>query len=224
MILIYNVIIDEKKRNKYDLVFSDILIDLNFPFEIRYLCDELIESDLSPYSHLLIMGSELLASEENTDNEKVSDVIRHFVEKKKAILGICYGHQMIAKTISGRKVCRKRKVPEFGWKKIEIKTNPLFRGIKNPVFYESHYDEVYNLDKDYQIIATNDDCPVQAFQYKNLPIWGVQFHPEVDYETGEASLKQRFKEFPTEKKHYVNEIDDVRNFDQRLKIFENFIA
>ncbi len=224
MLLIYNTIIDEVKKKKYDKVFSRIFNDLNYGFQIRYLDKDLSDVVLSFFSHLLVTGSELFASEENKENDKVTGVIRHFVKKEKAILGICYGHQMLAKTISGKQVCRKRKEPEFGWKKVEIKSKPLFRGISNPVFYESHYDELYNLGEDYQIIATNSDCPIQAFQYKNYPIWGVQFHPEVDYETGEASLQQRFKEFPDEKKHYVNEMEDARNFDQRLKIFENFVV
>jgi len=223
MLLIYNVILDEEKRKNYDLVFSKIFNNLNFEFEICYLNDDIKNSELSQFSHILITGSELFASEDNADNDKVSKVIRHFVEKEQAILGICYGHQMLAKAISGKKVCRKRKKPEFGWKKVEFKSNPLFEGIENPIFYESHYDEVYNLDEDYQVIAFNEDCPVQAFQYKNLPIFGVQFHPEVDYETGEVSLQQRFKEYPEHKKYYRNEMSKTQNYEQRLKIFENFI-
>ncbi len=224
MLLIYNVILDEEKRKKYDLVFSKIFNDLNFKFEIRHLNDEIQNSELSQFSHLLITGSELFASEENDENDKVTKVTRYFVKKEKAVLGICYGHQMLAKVISGKKVCRKRKEPEFGWKKVELKPNHLFEGIENPIFYEAHYDEVCNLNEDYQVIAANEDCPVQAFQYKNLPIWGVQFHPEVDYETGEISLQQRFKEFPEQKKHYQNEMNETRNYEQRLKVFENFVA
>ena len=224
MLLIYNVILDNKKRKKYDLVFSEIFRNLNIEFKIRYLNDELSDSELLQFRHILITGSELLASQESEENKKIMKVIRHFVEKGKAILGICYGHQMLAKAISGNRVCRKRKAPEFGWKKVEIISNPLFKGIKNPVFYESHYDEVYDLDENYHVIATNLDCSVQAFQYKNLPIWGVQFHPEVDYKTGEISLQQRFKEFPEQKKYYQNEMNETQNYEQRLKVFENFAA
>lgn len=202
MILIYNVILDEEKRKKYDLVFSKIFNDLDFEFEIRYLNEKIKNSELSQLSHLLITGSELFASQENDDNDKVSKMISYFVNLEKVILGICYGHQILAKAISSKKVCRKKKEPEFGWKKVELKSNTLFEGINNPVFYESHYDEVSNLDEDYLVIASNEDCPVQAFQYKNLPIWGVQFHPEVDFKTGAASLQQRFVEFP-EVKNFI---------------------
>ena len=224
MLLIYNVLLDEEKRSKYDHVFSKIFTDLNISFEVRYLHDNLSEKELLHFQHLLVSGSELFATEENEENDKVSRVIRSFLSRKRAVLGICYGHQILAKTISGKKICRRRSKPEFGWKKVKLKPNSLFKGIKDPVFYESHFDEVYDLDDDYKIIAQNQDCAVQAFQYKNLPVWGVQFHPEVEYETGEASLQKLFKEYQDKRKHYQNEMTDISNFQQRLKIFENFAA
>ncbi|RLC50800.1 MAG: hypothetical protein DRZ79_03825 [Candidatus Cloacimonadota bacterium] len=224
MLLLYNVIIDKIKKDKYDKIFSDIFRSFNCDFAVKYLEDKFDESELSGYSHLLVTGSELFASESNWQNEKVFRIIDIFAKQDKAILGICYGHQMIAKTLAGPRACRKAKQPEFGWKKISLTPNPLFEGIKNRVFYESHYDEVSNLNNSFNIIATDEEGIVQAFQYKNLPIWGVQFHPEIDYENGENSIQERFKKQPELKKYYRNEMNKAENFEERLLIFKNFIT
>ena len=173
MLLIYNVILDESKKDKYDKIFSEIFRNLDCEFEIKYLSDDLQKLELSRYSHLLVTGSELFASQNTLENQTVSDVIRIFAEQEKAILGICYGHQMIAKTLAGTHACRKAKQPEFGWKKITMKPNPLFFGIENRVFYESHYDEVYRLDDNFSIIATDRDNIILAFHFNKVPICGI---------------------------------------------------
>lgn len=223
MLLILNTIINIEKRKKYDIIFSNIFNDLKYDSEISYPKDEVTDSKLSQFSHLLITGSELFASQDNEDDKKTFKVILHFLNYNKSILGICYGHQILAKAILGSKACRKAEKPEFGWKKVKLDSNSLFEGIENPVFYESHYDEVCNLTADFRIIAVNDDCPIQAFQYKNRQVWGVQFHPEVDYKTGEYAFQQRLLENPELKKYFQNELTNPQQIKQNFEIFRNFI-
>ncbi len=223
MLLILNTIINIEKRKKYDLIFSDIIRNLNCASEICYPDEEIKNSRLSRYDHLLITGSELFASEDNENDKQIFEIIHYFLKHSKSILGICYGHQILAKAILGNKSCRKAEKPEFGWKKVKLDSNPLFEGIENPVFYESHYDEVCNLIDDFRVIAKNDDCPIQAFQYKNLPVWGVQFHPEVDYKTGEYAFQKRLLEKPGLKKYFKNELENSQQIKQNFEIFRNFI-
>ena len=223
MLLILNTIIDIEKKRKYDLIFSNIFNNLKCASEICYPNDEIKDSRLSRYDQLLITGSELFASQDNEDDEKIFKVIRHFLNHNKSILGICYGHQILAKAILGSKACRKAEKPEFGWKKVKLDPNPLFEGIENPVSYESHYDEVCNLTDDFRVIASNDDCPIQAFQYKKQPVWGVQFHPEVDYKTGEYAFQQRFLESHELTKYFKNELTNTQQIEQNFEIFRNFI-
>ncbi len=223
MLLILNTIIDIEKKRKYDLIFSNIFKDLECDSEICYPDDEMSDSKLSQFSHLLITGSELFASVDNENDKQIFDIIHYFLKHSKSILGICYGHQILAKAILGSKACRKAEKPEFGWKKVKLDSNPLFEGIENPVFYESHYDEVYGLTANFRVIASNDDCPIQAFQYKNRQVWGVQFHPEVDYKTGEFAFQQRLLENPELKKYFQNELTNPQQIKQNFEIFRNFI-
>ncbi len=97
------------------------------------------------------------------------------------ILGICYGMQLICQTL-GSKV-RKGKVREFGKAKIRIlKNNTIFKGLDNKKEYQvwmSHGDEVADLSKKLEIIATSNGESITAVASKNKKYFGLQFHPEV---------------------------------------------
>lgn len=228
MLLAFNTIITEKYKIGFDEHTLPFIMD-EFPYEIIHLGDEKLngfmddEKMFSEYSHLLVTGSSLSASQGSEFDEIIIKVIQYFIKNQKRILGICHGHQMLARALAGSDACRKAKNPEFGWKKIQIKDNPLFKGISNPVFLESHYDEVCNLPEDFQIIATNNECDIQAFQYKKLPVWGVQFHPEMQFENGSAMVRSHLDEFPHDKEFYRNELDNEVHIHQNFLIFKNFI-
>jgi GMP synthase-like glutamine amidotransferase len=228
MLLAFNTIITEKYKIGFDEETLPFIIN-GFPYEIIHLGDEKLnnfkddENVFFEYSHLLITGSSLSASQGSEFDEIIIKIIQYFIKIQKPILGICHGHQMIARALAGNETCRKAKTPEFGWKKMQIKDNPLFKGISNPVFLESHYDEVCNLSDEFKIIATNQDCDIQAFQYKNLPVWGVQFHPEMQFENGSTMVKNHLLEFPKDKQFYKNELDNKEQIEQSFLIFKNFL-
>ncbi len=228
MLLAFNTIITEKYKVGFDEKTLPLIME-EFPYEIVHLGDEKLnefrtdENVFSKYSHLLVTGSSLSASQGSEFDEIIIRVIQYFIKIGKPILGICHGHQMIARALAGNVACRKARTPEFGWKKMQIKENPLFKGISNPVFLESHYDEVCNLNDDFEIIATNQDCVVQAFQYKKLPVWGVQFHPEMQFENGSKMVRNHLLEFPLDKQYYKNELDIENQINQNFLIFKNFI-
>ena len=228
MLLAFNTIITEKYKISFDEKTLPLIMDV-FPYEIVHLGDEKLndfienEKIFSKYSHLLITGSSLSASQGSEFDEIIIKVIQYFVKIQKPILGICHGHQMIARALVGNAACKKAKTPEFGWKKMQIKANPLFEGIVNPVFLESHYDEVCNLPEDFKIIAANNECEVQAFQYKNLPVWGVQFHPEMQFNNGTEMVQSHLDEHPHDQKFNSNELDNEAQIKQNFLIFKNFI-
>ena len=220
MILIFNTIINSIARDNFTHVIAP-LITFGRKYQVITLDDELPE--LSQFNRLLITGSELSASQGSEWDEIIISIIKYFVKNEKPILGICHGHQMIARALAGNGVCRRADIPEFGWKKIQIEDNSLFKGISNPVFLESHYDEVYNLPEEFNIIAANSDCAVQAFQYKNLPIWGIQFHPEMQFDNGSKMVQNHLAENLQDNKFYKDELENKAQIDQNFKIFNNFI-
>jgi len=96
------------------------------------------------------------------------------------ILGICLGCQIIADALGGIVSVSSF---ELGWIKITLTTegveNPLFRNVPMSFHaFERHRDEIIYLPPAAIRLAESDSCKIQAFQYKDKPIWGVQFHPE----------------------------------------------
>ena len=205
----------ERLNNLLISIFEKYDID----FEIIHLTDNI--GNLDEFSHLIISGSALFASQENENDIKLYDIINQFANK--SILGICYGHQILANALMKKNVCRKSSTPELGWRNVELVSNSIFDGIFNPVFYESHLEEVFDLNDDFTIIASNTNCDIQGYQYKNLPIWGVQFHPEVTLEYGMRSLKNKLANYESMRKYINNELEDPKYIAQNFKIFENFI-
>ena len=220
MLLIYNTIKALEPRKYFDKIARTRL----FPdqeYETIYLDDKSVEFQM--FTHLLLTGSELSASQGSEYDEEIFETIYSFVQARKPILGICHGHQMLARYLAGDEYCRRAIQPEFGFKSMKITDDELFAGIQNPIFLESRYDEVFDLPPEFKIIAANETVAVQGFRYKNLPVWGIQFHPEFLYEDGEDMLQKHLTENPQDKIYYRNDLIDKMHLEQNLRIFTNFI-
>lgn len=109
---------------------------------------------------------------------------------KLPLLGICYGHQMIAH-VFGAKVAKGASA-EYGLGNIVIDDeDSLFKGVpKTFRAWVSHFDEAKELPEGFLGLAHSGTCPIEAMRHKTMPIFGVQFHPEVWHtEHGETILK-----------------------------------
>jgi GMP synthase (glutamine-hydrolysing) len=95
------------------------------------------------------------------------------------ILGLCYGHQLIAYLMGGR--VKMGKNGEYGISFMNILENSkIFKGLnKKEKVWMSHRDSVYKLPKDFEVLAYTENCPVAAYEALNKSIYGLQFHPEV---------------------------------------------
>jgi GMP synthase (glutamine-hydrolysing) len=106
------------------------------------------------------------------------------------ILGICFGHQMIAQ-VFGAKV-EKGKSAEYGTSEIIVdEPDIILSGMpKRFTAWVSHFDEVKELPKGFIALAHSDTCPIEAMRHESRPIFSVQFHPEVWHtQDGERILK-----------------------------------
>jgi GMP synthase (glutamine-hydrolysing) len=78
-----------------------------------------------------------------------------------------------------------------------VQPDPLFAGLPDPfVVRESHYCEVKRLPADFELIATNENCRVQAMKHRSRPLYGTQFHPEAwqdEYPHGREILRNFFR-------------------------------
>jgi GMP synthase (glutamine-hydrolysing) len=108
------------------------------------------------------------------------------------VLGLCYGHQLIAKIAGGRvEIAEKR---EYGSTYVTIR-NPIgvLKGLNTKEkVWMSHGDTVFSVPTEYSVLASTENSPVAAFKHKNKPIFGLQWHPEVIHTEKGSQMLQNF--------------------------------
>lgn len=104
---------------------------------------------------------------------------RKILELGVPVLGICYGHQLIAHYVGGN--VRKSKKMEYGVAEVSVdKRDAILKGHeRKEKVWMSHGDTVFSLPRDFDALAHTRNCPISAFRHVEKPIYGVQWHPEV---------------------------------------------
>ena len=97
------------------------------------------------------------------------------------VMGICAGHQFMALFFGGS--AAPSEIPEFGKTTVLIdREDEILDGVSSPFqAWESHNDEVTELPPDFISLAHSDSCRVQVMRHKERPLFGIQFHPEVEH-------------------------------------------
>jgi GMP synthase (glutamine-hydrolysing) len=100
-------------------------------------------------------------------------------ELGRPVLGICYGHQLLARDLDGQVSPGVTK--EYGHSSLHHAESPLFRGLpgRDLTVWMSHGDTVVAVPPGFEIIGGTDDCKVAAMQHRGRRLFGLQFHPEV---------------------------------------------
>ncbi len=98
------------------------------------------------------------------------------------VLGVCYGMQLLNQYFGGEVEGSENK--EFGYAQVHLTGDSrLFSQVnkKNLDVWMSHGDKVKSLAPAFNATAHTTSTPYAACEHKELPIYGVQFHPEVEH-------------------------------------------
>jgi GMP synthase (glutamine-hydrolysing) len=114
------------------------------------------------------------------------------LEMNLPILGLCYGHQIVAQLSNGKveSACCK----EYGTAQIKVdKPVGVLKGLSGKEkVWMSHGDTVSAMPSEFEVLAHTDNCPVAAFRHKTKPIYGLQWHPEVIHTEKGAQMLHNF--------------------------------
>ncbi|MBI4127839.1 MAG: glutamine-hydrolyzing GMP synthase [Parcubacteria group bacterium] len=130
---------------------------------------------LADYAGVILSGGPRSVYEE--DAPKID---RSILGMGKPVLGICYGHQLMAKMLGARV---EPAHGEFGPSTLTLqKPDSLFRNTpeSQPVWM-SHTDSVRSLPRNFVRLAKTNLCKIAAFGNVKRKLFGVQFHPEVGH-------------------------------------------
>lgn len=189
--------------------------------------DSKIPKNLKAYAGVVISGSKTRISESAPWIDLEMEAIRQLQKEKIPTFAICYGEQLIAKTLAGPQFVGAAKTAEHGW--VEIDHDPdfefmLFKGLaENFHTFEHHHDEVYKLPKGFRIYADSKDCGVQAFDVIDSPMWCVQFHPERELAEGNRALDKKLAENPSYRAINRDKAEKVFDPNVGKTMFVNFL-
>ena len=108
------------------------------------------------------------------------------------VLAICYGAQLIAKKYSGKVENSSKR--EYG--------RAIFNNSNGSILFQevdaesqvwmSHADTITQLPSQYHLIGSTDSVEVAAFQHDTLPVYALQFHPEVTHSKEGGQILKNF--------------------------------
>ena len=161
----------------------------SFTYNLYHLIDELGYSDIEVVRNDKIVMSEVAQFDKivlspgpgiPSEAGQLLAVIREYAPKK-SLLGVCLGHQAIAEAFGAT---LKNMDEVYHGVSTPIKTvaaDPLFKGLP-PVFevgrYHSWVVSPIQFPAELRITAVDDAGSIMALRHANLPVHGIQFHPE----------------------------------------------
>lgn len=148
--------------------------------------------EVRDFTHMILTGSEASILQREKWAEEEIALVKEAAERGVALLGSCYGHQIMAVALAGPQHVRRCPDPEIGWIQISINQADDFLGDERTAYsFSSHLDEVIDPPSEFLVFASSNLCQVQAFRIKNRPIWGLQIHPEINISEAKWYLERR---------------------------------
>ena len=147
------------------------------------------KKNLKNVSGIILSGGPL-----NVYQTKKASIDKKIFNLNIPILGICFGHQIIAKEFGGK--VKQAKSREFGLVNIRkiknsLLTKNFFKNSKNTVWM-SHADQVTKLPRGFKVLASTPTSRYTIIENKNKKFYGVQFHPEVTHTSNGKKLLKNF--------------------------------
>ncbi len=137
---------------------------------------------------VVITGSHSMVSDREPWSETAAAWLRDTVAAEVPVLGICYGHQLLAHALGGEVGYHPQGI-ELGTVPVSLheaaQDDPLFAGLPTQFDAQAaHRQSVQRLPDGATLLAGNHFEPHHAFRF-GTRAWGVQFHPEF----GEAATR-----------------------------------
>ena len=107
------------------------------------------------------------------------------------VLGICYGHQLLAHHLGGKVAKGDR--GEYGLAHLTVTCeDALWEGVDRSQIWMSHRDSVAEVPAGFRVIASTETSGVAAMSQPDRKLFGLQFHPEVAHTHAGTRILQNF--------------------------------
>lgn len=176
---------------------------------------------------IIITGSPAFVTAHEAWSETAAEFTREAVAQGVPLLGICYGHQLLAYCLGGE-VGFNPRGREIGTVDIDLTPaagrDPLFASLPGRFRAQaSHLQSVARLPPQAELLAASAVDPVHAFRV-GTRAWGVQFHPEFSARVVGAYIDSRRASLLEEGLDPLRLLREVQETPQANSLLRRFLA
>lgn len=179
-----SILVIDNHRDLEDFGAVPIVKGIQQTVEADIMVRRAPDSDLpkspNPFQRIIVSGSRTSCFSTESWIKPYEDFLIAAIQKGIPILGICMGHQTIAKIIGGEKTLQASKTYEKGWFQVH-KTGKSFLLADLPSsfwVYQNHREEVGTLPSGFVKTSQSPACGIESMENENKLLFSVQFHPE----------------------------------------------
>lgn len=167
------VVIDNYDSFTYNLVHllkdlgADVTVFRNDKFQLE---------QLEPFDKIVLSPGPGIPSEAGL----LLDVIKEYATRK-PILGVCLGHQAIGESFGARLENLDDVFHGVATDATILSDSPLFKGLPERITVGRYHSWVVSKDglpESLEVLAESDEGQIMALRHRELPVYGIQFHPE----------------------------------------------
>ncbi|MGB1236682.1 MAG: type 1 glutamine amidotransferase [Pseudomonadales bacterium] len=170
------------EHGSYPEMFAGLLgeQDANITFRFYAVLDAQLPSAANECDAWLITGSKFGVYEDHSWIAPLEDLVRSAYAQSIPVVGICFGHQLVAQALGG-KVVKSDKGWSLGVAEYAVDcVEPWMQGAPAHFSIQAyHQDQVVELPANTKVVASSDFCPYAALNFDNRAIT-FQGHPEFD--------------------------------------------
>ncbi len=133
---------------------------------------------------LFLFGSYSNVKDRLNWQKQVADYTKNALETGIPVLGICFGHQIMADAFGGEVGRVQSEVARRGARQFKTEDNAF-------TFVMDHSYEITRLPQDFVTMGSSPECRHDFVAHAKLPYWGVQGHPEASWDFVEATQEGR---------------------------------
>ena len=140
----------------------------------------LFSLDQEKIAGAIILGSNTSVNVPSLRQDLLVSWVQRFCQRQRPLLGICYGHQLLADIFGGKVgYMRDDRKKISGLRTIEVLDNAKL-GIKahKQQFVVSHNEVVTAIPDCFEVFAHSSDFPYEGLHHRELPIWTLQVHAD----------------------------------------------
>lgn len=185
--------------------------------------------EIEKLAGIIITGSPSMVTYKLDWSEKTIDWLKQFLDLEIPILGVCYGHQMLARLLggvvdwnpNGRQIGRIQMQLTKAAASDLLFSSVIEKNQNSISFNATHLQSITRMPNDVVLLGSTELDPNHSFRYKNH-IWGLQFHPEFNSEIISEYIQFRSKFLNQEGFDTIKLLAQIENHDNGKRILNRF--